>query len=36
MSIDENYERKYNPHPLRNFEVFERHSLLIAASVVSA
>ena len=29
MSIGENYERnrkKYNPLPLRNFEVLERHS----------
>ena len=26
MSIGENYEQKYNSHPLRHFEIFERHS----------
>jgi|HubBroStandDraft_6_1064221.scaffolds.fasta_scaffold76949_2 hypothetical protein len=26
MSIDEKYEKKYNPHPLRNFEAVKRHS----------
>jgi hypothetical protein len=25
MSIGENYERKYNPHPLKYFEIFARH-----------
>jgi hypothetical protein len=24
--MGENYEKKYNPHPLRYFEIFERHS----------
>ncbi len=26
MSIGENYEGNITPHPLRDFEVFERHS----------
>jgi hypothetical protein len=31
MSIGENYGRngrKYNPHPLRHFEIFERHRII--------
>jgi hypothetical protein len=26
MSIDENNKRNITPHPLRDFEIFERHS----------